>query len=307
MRDPLRLDTTELPSLRGKPCFQELHSCLESLQRPLTDFLSPPKDYVDPLALRWTTSLITNDLAWLDEDERATIIELASTVLASNCGRNAYPSSTRTFKIPDADGGNTFTEFIIHEPSLVNDSLGLKTWSTSYLVAQKLATILPEEVYGCRAIELGSGTGLLGLAAQCLFSLKMTLTDYLPEVIDNLQKNVSANHCKSEVATLDWSDLSSSPIVQHDQTFDLILMCDFMYSSDQPSLVINALTTISHVNSLILAAWPERHGNEDIVTSYHELVSKLPIETISSGSVQGYEDFNQQAVTSRWTLSRMTS
>jgi Predicted methyltransferase len=91
---------------------------------------------------------------------------------------------------------------VIREPPLVGDFLGFKTWGSSYALAQLLHDFAvgplehlfrpgvmstPEEV-----LELGSGTGLLGLAAACIWRARVTLTD-LPNIIPNLAHNVSLN------------------------------------------------------------------------------------------------------------------
>jgi hypothetical protein len=109
----------------------------------------------------------------------------------------------------------------IREPPLTGDSLGLKTWGSSYALARLLhefaaagplahlfapgALSTPEEV-----LELGSGTGLLGLAAACVWRTSVVLTD-LPTIIPNLEHNAVLNaeavdQCggRTQVAPLTW-------------------------------------------------------------------------------------------------------
>jgi predicted nicotinamide N-methyase len=64
---------------------------------------------------------------------------------------------------------------------------------------------MPDEV-----LELGSGTGLLGLAAACIWKASVVLTD-LPTIMPNLTHNASLNQevvggrgGRAEVAPLTW-------------------------------------------------------------------------------------------------------
>lgn len=62
-------------------------------------------------------------------------------------------------------------------------------------------------------LELGSGTGLAGLAAAAALQLPTLLTD-LPEALPALQHNIAANVSLTRLvaaAPLDWRDPSASP------------------------------------------------------------------------------------------------
>lgn len=93
-------------------------------------------------------------------------------------------------------------ELAIREPPLTGDSLGLKTWGSSYLLALMLGQfaetsmrhLLAADREGgpATALELGSGTGLLGLAAAAIWKSKVVLSD-LPIIMANLVFNVEQN------------------------------------------------------------------------------------------------------------------
>jgi hypothetical protein len=112
----------------------------------------------------------------------------------------------------------------IYEPALTGDNLGFKTWASSYMLSKRLKLIgehhnieePKKDTVGdldtwC-AMELGSGTGLVGLAAAALWRCYVTLTD-LPEIMQNLIKNVNNNLQMIDerggwatTMTLDWEN-----------------------------------------------------------------------------------------------------
>ena len=110
-------------------------------------------------------------------------------------------------------------DLIVREPPLTGDSLGLKTWGSSYLLAQmlhkigqtSLSHLLPAtgERPNGPVLELGSGTGLLGLAAAAIWKTHVILSD-LPAIMPNLQHNVDQNRAvvKSLGGSLDAGALT---------------------------------------------------------------------------------------------------
>lgn len=93
-------------------------------------------------------------------------------------------------------------ELVIREPAMTGDGLGLKTWGSSYRLAQMLpnfATTSLSHLLSARqdgsavsVLELGSGTGLLGLAAAAIWKTEVVLSDMVP-IMPNLRFNVTEN------------------------------------------------------------------------------------------------------------------
>jgi hypothetical protein len=90
-------------------------------------------------------------------------------------------------------------ELIIREPALTGDSLGFKTWGSSYVLAQSLPRLAESSLsrlFGGssreRVLELGSGTGLLGIAAAAFWGAPVFLSD-LPNIVPNLRVNAERN------------------------------------------------------------------------------------------------------------------
>ncbi|XVE82623.1 hypothetical protein DITRI_Ditri16bG0020700 [Diplodiscus trichospermus] len=84
-----------------------------------------------------------------------------------------------------------------------------------------------------KILELGSGTGLVGIAAAVTLGANVTVTD-LPHVIPNLQFNVDANADvvagkggTVNVAPLRWGEEDDMEVIGRE--FDLVLASDVVY------------------------------------------------------------------------------
>ena len=137
----------------------------------------------------------------------------------------AVPSST---KLPEL-------RFIIREPPLTGDNLGLKTWGTAFAIVKKLeefgsryfahllhceddepeVSVTISEPPTVKVLELGAGTGLLGIAAGAILRTGVLLTDLL-EIQENMLFNIKQNtdvvramggNIQGEV--LDWKNPNS--------------------------------------------------------------------------------------------------
>jgi hypothetical protein len=211
-------------------------------------------DVLDSKAVnRYLLSVVSSDLTWFQDgseasvamDQQERIWELANRRMAERCGRTglhsttlimfpyfllfpllikpiiAMPEMTRTWLI-DTSKTDSPLAFSIREPPLTGDNLGLKTWGTAFTMAQKLEDLgakhfphLLDQALSCRALELGSGTGLVGIAAAAIWGLPVLLTD-LPEIQPNLSHNALQNTEVVEArggqvlsTVLDWKDPSA--------------------------------------------------------------------------------------------------
>lgn len=84
-----------------------------------------------------------------------------------------------------------------------------------------------------RVLELGSGTGLVGIAAAAALGADVTVTD-LPLVLPNLHFNADANAAilgatkgAVRVAALRWGEVEDVELIGND--FDLVLASDVVY------------------------------------------------------------------------------
>lgn len=125
-----------------------------------------------------------------------------SFVVGTHCSLSSLAMGEIIRRWPFEGDGYVPFELAIKEPPLTGDNLGLKTWGSSYVLAQMLHTIgqtslshllNPEDDQSRPPVlELGSGTGLLGLAAAAVWRTHVILSD-LPEIVPNLSYNVEKN------------------------------------------------------------------------------------------------------------------
>ncbi|KAG6401912.1 hypothetical protein SASPL_138780 [Salvia splendens] len=122
---------------------------------------------------------------------------------------------------------------------LPSQGLSFQLWPAaatlvSLLDRQALSRLLPPSPNRpLRLLELGSGTGLVGIAAAALLGASVTATD-LPHVLPNLQFNVDANAAALaprgghvRVAALSWGDVAQMQEVGTE--FDVVLGSDVVY------------------------------------------------------------------------------
>lgn len=108
------------------------------------------------------------------------------------------------------------------------------------------------ELRGKRIIELGAGTGLLGILAARLGAV-VTLTD-LPVAITHLKANVSANTPSSgwpsacpTVCPLSWGE----DHLNFASDWDMVLCADIIYLPETFPLLVETLAHLCHSGSLV--------------------------------------------------------
>lgn len=102
---------------------------------------------------------------------------------------------------------------------MTGDNLGLKTWASAYLLARRLPTLatkhnlfalMQEPAASKGVLELGAGTGLVGIAAAAILHCRVLLTDLEPivgNILNNIAKNlqtVNSHGGRLAVSELDW-------------------------------------------------------------------------------------------------------
>ncbi|KAI9810603.1 MAG: hypothetical protein M1827_006165 [Pycnora praestabilis] len=247
---------------------------------------------------KYLTSIIASRLQWVeDDDTKDKVWELASVRLSERSGRTAMPAVSRTFSIPTK---TIPFEITLHEPSLTADNLGLKTWASAYLLSKRLHLFCPPPIIQWprpTILELGSGTGLVGIAAATIWGASAYLTD-LPEIMPNLASNVSANlkaiSSTGGTATtgiLDWSDTITPSSPPH--TYQTILAADPLYSPQHPGLLVQTITKylIKNSSGRVIIELPLRDAYMPEIADLRERMQGAGLKIMDQGEESGFDDW----------------
>lgn len=126
---------------------------------------------------------------------------------------------------------------------------GGKAWEAAELLSSYLKHRIERDEFGYETVlELGSGTGFVGLCLAALSSAKITITD-LDIFVPLIQKNVELNLTKEEMERVEaeklhWGDPLSSSIVGK-LPFDLVLIADCVYLESLFDILVQTLVDLT--------------------------------------------------------------
>ncbi|EPY52090.1 methyltransferase Rrg1 [Schizosaccharomyces cryophilus OY26] len=294
----------DLPLIKAHPSFQEIKDVLNGI---------PSGDHVWDLAgdeekpvLNWLVGLVATNLEWIENvDEKEELLVIICQMIAERSGRMAAPTKVRTFVM------NNSKEIRILEPSLTYDTLGFKTWGSAPL----LSAHLPEWETpnpSLRALELGSGTGLLGISAAHQLGWQMVCTD-LPEIVENMRHNVTENedlihenNGSMECHVLDWlnppPDDDLPPWLS--QPFQRIIASDCVYETHFGKIAIALFLKYLAKDGIAITEYPLRETHLDEIAEFEEGMQQAGFSR-ETGEEIGQEDFGSRyPITCRWSQWR---
>lgn len=154
-------------------------------------------------------------------------------------------------------GQNGKVSITLHDEPYLTDghddhtAVGVQSWGASIVLGRMLAR--SPESFGLstaaaqplRVLELGAGTGLLGmLIAKLCPAATVVATDYHPRVLENLNRNVELNFAAGSrapmVERLDWADVARGDHAAADafaRPFDLVFAADVLYAAEHARLL----------------------------------------------------------------------
>lgn len=231
-------------------------------------------------------------------------------------------TSTRNFEVP-TNVGTTLSVQIHEDVTIRADNLNLETWGSSLVLARRLHAIqipnlntspLRRNIYHrCSSatknapcgpvIELGAGTGLVGISAAAIWKTGVTLTDLAP-IVPALASNIALNKdllssigSSALSGALDWKHPSvlSVPVqasqerpqdllAEHNRA-QVILAADTIYDSSHPEMLVEVIKTWLKPgpDSRVLIAYPVRVAYLQEIRELWERMGRIGMEAVEEG------------------------
>jgi predicted nicotinamide N-methyase len=165
-------------------------------------------------------------------------------------------------------------------------------WPSSIALAQFLLQH-PAQVLGLRAIELGCGLGLAGLAAAAA-GARVLATDYDRDAVRFARRNAQANGLAVSHALMDWRQ----PIARG--TFPIVLAADILYEGRFLVPVWRALDALLTPRGSALVSEPGREVAQpffDLLRREGWRVKRETVEKVANGKAP-------PAVVTVWRVQR---
>lgn len=140
-------------------------------------------------------------------------------------------------------------------------------WPAARALAEHLAG-MGNWLAGKTVLEVGCGLALPSLVAAKL-QAKVTATDFHPDVVDFLTKNIELNHINPinlEYKNLDWKDQNT-----HLGTFDFVIASDVLYEAYHPQVLAKQLVAHCHKASHLILTDPGRSYLQACLTELSNL------------------------------------
>ncbi|KIJ59379.1 hypothetical protein HYDPIDRAFT_162493 [Hydnomerulius pinastri MD-312] len=284
-------------------------------------------------AIRWLTALIAQIEAWeqLSHDGHATpsdlemdqlapahtgiLIQQAASLLAICAGVAAAGTVQRVFSFDSVIAGKIEVQLTgIPLENQDYGSLGAQTWGGACVLSEMIvenpdrfglgsgspAKDAPVPERSFRVLELGAGTGLVGLTAAKLLQalpawknrrVTVVATDFHPSVLENLQSNTELNFSTSSndrddsisvtSQFLDWSSFlttASKPKVLFNP-FDVVFGADIIYEAQHAVWIRDCLKSLLRHPDTFDAL-------SEVAPTFHLVIPLRPTHSFESSTIE---------------------
>ncbi|CAG8595800.1 10902_t:CDS:2 [Acaulospora colombiana] len=301
-------DFLYLPLIRKeRPNFQVLCSVLKKLEHIFLDKETKPVwesysldrfEESSPVnqkdAIEWLTKLVASPLDWIYDDfQKEEIMDRAA--------KSSGPI-IREWCFPPPTGSHNSIVLKIRDSTLLDDNVGFKTWGAAYLLAKRFTSgesITREKLVSNSILEIGAGTGLVGLTCAKMGCSNVLLTDYHPHVLTNIDHNIKINQLSVAVSMekLDWKEIASGnfenlPSYLLHQKFDIILGADIVYEIPHTDWIPEVIIKFMKTDGIFYLEIPLRttHAKEVELFERNMIERGLILKKVQNQ--KGLDDFN---------------
>lgn len=222
----------------------------------------------------------------------AFLLLLSSSIKSSNALLQEFPSTPAHVEIIQLDhGGDSERVLKVSEGSADTIDSGAKIWDSGRALSSWIANLEP----GKRVLELGAGTGIVGLTAAAKGAKSVILTDQ-PEMMPLLEQNIASNDlsvnakavpllwgCDQEETISSLIEAASSIDDASKQTpiFDVICGSDILYSPENLELLLETIIQVCTPSTTeVVLAYPRRFTEDMFLEMADEYFEIFPEEEI---------------------------
>lgn len=233
-----------------------------------------------------------------------------------------FRSLKSPFSIKDDASGNTVPIHIDEKDGVIAENLSLATWGSSYVLANHLQrwkdtdivkTAQRNESNSVPLLELGAGTGLVGLSAAAIWKLPTILTD-LPPIVPGLAQNINLNRAllseretAAQCGALDWTQperlmvvnpvmaASGPTYIESSRKAHVIVAADVVYDEDHPELLLKTILAwlAPGKDSRVIICYPVRIAYIDHIRDLWERSEAAGLECVEEGQESSDDDWGE--------------
>ncbi|CAG8570681.1 9490_t:CDS:2 [Racocetra fulgida] len=301
------LESLHLPFIqKEQPSYETLSTVLQHFEYYFLDRQTKPiwetsnsQEYIEETsfanrrAIDWLTRLIASPLEWIHvESQREEVVERAAKCIAAACG-----PIIRDWSFPAPPGNNKPISLKIRDSTLLDDDVGFKTWGAAYLLAKRCTSgqAMPlDKIQSTFILEIGTGTGLVGLTCAMIGCLNVLLTDYHLNVLSNVAYNINLNQLQNvvKVEKLDWKDIANGVEPEFQQKFDIIVGADIVYEVAHANWIPKVIKKFMKKGGTFYLMIPLRPTHTLEVELFERCMEEQGFILQSRQDQQGLDDFS---------------
>lgn len=157
-----------------------------------------------------------------------------------------------------------------------------------------------ELVYGKRVLELGCGTGIVGITAACL-GARAILTDtaavvqHAQQIVERNVSYINIGQGSAECALLDWETSHNSSIVL--KPCDVIVGADLIYAAKDIAPLVKTIGNVRRHSRDVLIVLGHKERNLDVLQKLMAQLGSIDIamQTVHKvGAISLYSTSNER-------------